>query len=284
MNGIEDSALLTHIINETADQVSGENQKYAFKIFNNESPWPATKMIKRLVDRLPETDRTLHVATPNYDLLAEYAFTQANIPYTTGFCGGVVRKLDWSQAERQLTYAEKIPAGKSKLKSITRSHKHLRLYKVHGSLNTFIVNDRIVETDAWQKPPAGTMRLMITPGTSKYEKLHNYRDTLLLEYDKAVRSHNAFLFLGFGFNDNQLVNNAILEKLKNNGSPALIITRSANPRIEAVLKESKNVWLICKGPENDSTRIMNCSYPNELNLQNKQLWKFDTFTREIMGG
>ena len=192
--------------------------------------------------------------------------------------------MDWVQAERQMTYAEKIPAGRSKVTRITRFHKHLRLYKVHGSLNTYFYNNQVVETDSWAETPDHIMRLMITPGASKYEKLHNYRDALLGEYDKAVKSHSSFLFLGFGFNDNQLVNNAIYEKLKKEASPALIITRSSNPRIDSILKESKNTWLVCKHPGNDSTRIVNYMYQNCLDIEDQQLWKFDKFAQEIMGG
>lgn len=284
MNGIKDKSLLKFVIETTAEQVSIVNRKNTFEILNREKSWPATSMFKRLVDRLPETDRTLHVATPNYDLLAEYAFAQAAICYTTGFWGGIVRKLDWIQAERQMTYAEKVPSGRSKVTSITRLKKHIRLYKVHGSLNTFFFEDQLVETDAWTKAPENVERLMITPGTSKHEKLHDYRGALLGEYDKAVRGHSAFLFLGFGFNDTQLVNNAISEKLKQNASPALIITRSSNSRIESLLKDCKNTWLVCKHPENNSTRIFNKKYQDWLNLPDKELWKFDRFTTEIMGG
>ena len=71
-----------------------------------------------------------------------------------------------------------------------------------------------METDAWGRVPDGVDRLMIMPGGSKHEKLHDYRDVFLGEYDKAVRAHSAFLFLGFGFNDTQLIKNAISEKLK----------------------------------------------------------------------
>jgi hypothetical protein len=183
-----------------------------------------------------------------------------------------------------MTYAEKVQSGRSKVTSLTRQHKHIRLYKVHGSLNTFIFDNRVVETDAWDGVPDGVRRLMITPGTLKHEKLHDFRDALLGAYDRAVGAHGAFLFLGFGFNDTQLVNNAISEKLKNQSSPALIITRDSNPRIESLLKESKNTWLVCRHGENDSTRIFNGRYRDWLHLPDKEIWKFDRFTTEIMGG
>ncbi len=284
MNSIQDESLLKTVIRKTAEFVATVDVRHRTEVLNGTETWPAAGMFKRLVDRLPETDRTLHVATPNYDLLAEYAFTHARIPYTTGFWGGVVRKLDWHRAVRQMTYAEKTPAGRSKYKTVTRWHKHIRLYKVHGSLNTYIFNDQVVETDAWSSTPDGVERLLITPGTSKHEKLHEYRDALLKEFDDAVSNHNAFLFLGFGFNDTQLINNAIGEKLKNMKSPALIITRDINARIEDLLKSSRDTWLVCKSEKDNSTRIFNGGYTDPLYLSETEIWHFDTFTKEILGG
>ncbi len=284
MNGVEDKGLMRKVIETTAEHLSKVERENAFQIFSGEKTWPAIGIIKRLVERLPETDRTLHAATPNYDLLAEYALIRANIPYTTGFWGGVVRRLDWDRASRQMTYREKVRAGRSKVVWKTRYHKHLRLYKVHGSLNTFWFEDRVVETDAWRKAPENVERLMITPGTSKHEKLHRFRDDLLSEFDKAVRAHNAFLFLGFGFNDTQLVDNAIVEKLRRECSPALIVTRSCNERIEKLVRESTNAWLVCKQADDDSTRIFNGKYRDWLHLPGRELWKFDRFAEEIMGG
>ncbi len=283
MNAVQDMDLLNKIIEKTAKHVSNADQKNALGILNGDVLWPAINIFKRLVEKLPENNQPLHVATPNYDLLAEYAFTNAEIPYSTGFWGNILRKLDWVQAERQMTYAAEVVSGKKKQRT-TRYLKHIRLYKVHGSLNTYQFNNHVVETDIWQEPPYGANRLMITPGTSKHQKLHDYRDALLGEFDKAIKQSASFLFLGFGFNDTQLVNNAISEKLINQSSPAIIITRSTNARIEELVKSSKNAWLICKNDKDNSTRIFNSQYENWLKLQDKEIWQFDKFSTEIMGG
>jgi hypothetical protein len=107
----------------------------------------------------------------------------------------------------------------------------------------------------------------------------------LSEYDNAVRDHNAFLFLGFGFNDTHLVNSEIKKKLTSQNSPALIITQDCNNRITELLEASENAWLVCKHNEsgNDSTRIYNKMFRDWLYVDNKELWRFDKFT-EILGG
>ena len=64
----------------TGDFVSSLDYEYSQKIQNGDKRWPASSLFKKLVNGLPGTDRELHVATPNYDMLAEYAFTHAGIP------------------------------------------------------------------------------------------------------------------------------------------------------------------------------------------------------------
>jgi len=237
---------------------------------------------KKLVDKTPGTDRELHAATPNYDILAEYAFEKGDIPYINGFHGGVIRHLDWEQSRRSITYGEKTATGK-RVKTVTRELRHVRLYKVHGSLNWFLMNDDLIENNSWlyTTPPDGTERLIVTPGLSKYEKLHQNRKELLGKYDNAVEKHNFFLFLGFGFNDNQLLNSAFLKKLKGQKCNGLIITKETNNKIDSLLDEADNLWLVCQ--EKTDTIIKNKKYPAPLILENEELWKVDVFTRKILG-
>ena len=282
MDGIKDHDLLNIVLKETALCVSNAEQKHALNVLQGSTRWPAIEIVNQLTNKFD----ILHIATPNYDLLAEYAFTHAEILYTTGFWGGVIRILDWGQAVRQMTYAENVSTSKTRMRKVTRFKKHIRLYKVHGSLNTYVLNGQVIETDAWHNNPNDVERLIITPGMAKHEKLHKYRDILLKKYDSAVAEHTAFLFLGFGFNDNQLVMNAINPKLVNHDCPALIITRDSNPQIERLLRRAKNTWLVCKNQHDgdDATRIFNTEYKNWLTLPDKRLWQFDAFATEIMGG
>ena len=126
---------------------------------------------------------------------------------------------------------------------------------------------------------------MITPGIQKHVKLHEYRDVLLKEYDEAIKKHNAFLFIGFGFNDDQLVNHLFMTKLTNNECPTLIITRDINEKIEKLLSQNRNLWLICKQTDGDenSTLICNSAYSDNLYLDGKQLWDTGKFAKEILG-
>lgn len=283
MDSINEKELLKIIIDKTAELVASIDKKHMVNILKGDTEWTALSILKPIVDKLPESDRVLHVATPNYDMLAEYAFSYAEIPYNTGFWGSVIKILDWKQSERQMSYKEIVPSGRNKTQSITCFKKHIKLYKVHGSLNTFNFNNKIIETEIWRNTIPNVERIMITPGSLKYEKLHNFRSELLSGFDASLQEHRAFLFLGFGFNDTQLVNNIIYDKLKNQDSHALIITRDLNERIEKLLNKSKNTWIVCKKEDDDMTRIFNSRYSNWLYLNDKELWKFDKFAKEILG-
>lgn len=283
MNSVKDDGLINEIVIITGDFVSRLDYECSQKILDGNKNWPASSLFKKLVDKLPGTDRELHVATPNYDMLAEYAFSKVEIPYINGFYGGVVRRLDWEQSRRSITYVDKVPNGK-KIKPITREKKHIALYKVHGSLNLFLTNDTLIENNAllYIPTPKGTERLIITPGLFKYEKMHRFRKELLGRFDDAVEKHSFFLFLGFGFNDKQLITSAILDKLKNRECNGLIITKDTNGRIDELLNEAENLWLICQSES--GTLIKNKRYSNPLLLQNEELWEVDIFTKKILGG
>ena len=284
MNSVNDDDLIAKIVNITGDFVSKLDYGHSQKILNGNESWPASTLFKKLVDGLPGTDRELHVATPNYDMLAEYAFSKAEIPYINGFYGGVVRYLDWKQSRSSITYSMKVLRGKT-FKPFTKEKKHIALYKVHGSLNLFSRNDNLIENNAllYMPTPEGTERLIITPGISKNEKLHQFRKELLGKFDDAIEKHNLFLFLGFGFNDKQLNTHAILSKLKNQKCNGLIITKETNDRIEKLLGEAENLWLICCHSDS-GTHIKNKKYSAPLFLKNEELWKVDIFTKIILGG
>jgi hypothetical protein len=285
MNYVQDDSLERIIVQSTAELLISLDKTYALKIMDGSCLWPAISLFQKLVDGLQGGDRTLHVATPNYDMLAEYAFEASNIPYVTGFVGGICRRLDWISAGQVVTCVEKTVQGK-KVSNTQKPIKHLRLYKVHGSLNTFILKDTIVENNLWvYNPPDSVERSMITPGTTKYKKLHKHRPELLGQYDKAIEKHNAFLFVGFGFNDNQLITGAIKNKLKEQKCQALIITRDCNERIKGLMNDCENVWLVCKHPDknNQGTGIFNKRYDRPY-CNDRKLWDPMEFTKKILGG
>ncbi len=283
MDFIKDDELTTRIVELTANFVAQHDNSYAHHLLSGSRVWPAGMLIKKLVDTLPQSDKQLHIATPNYDLLAEYTFVRHKIPYITGFFGGFLRRYDWSESRKTVQSVQRA-FGKTRQQPKIVECNHVRLHKPHGSLNTFEMDSQLIECDGWiLNKPEGVTRAMITPGTAKYQRLHKDR-AQLAEYDKAVVNHTSFLFLGFGFNDSQLVNNTFRQKLEQDQCSALVITRDSNSRIEEWLSKCPNMWIICKQADNDNARIFNSKFQNWLHIDERELWRFDAFTNEFLGG
>lgn len=285
LGGVSDQALLRIVTEITGSFMARTDNEFAHLIAQGCAEWPATRLLKRLVDTLPEGDPILHTLTPNYDMLLEYACDYEGIPYANGFWGGVERKTDWAVVDCSMRSQQRVLHGR-KFRTLCKYRKHIRIYKVHGSLNYFFHRNAVIENNAWMwNPPAFAERVMITPGLSKYQMLQHYRQELLQSADKAIDKETHFLFVGYGFNDSHL-EEYIRRKLVSQACNGLIVTRDSNPRIEALLDKADNLWLVCKSQESGSedTRIFNRRYSNWLNLPGRRLWDVREFTNQILGG
>jgi hypothetical protein len=285
MDHATDVRLVRKISIITSDYLSKLDGSMSHRIASDKSQWPAINMVSRLVESLPNSDPILHVITPNYDLLFEYACDKARILYTSGLYGGVIKRRDWQATSCALKEQSRSFVGKKAVNSC-KYKKHIRLYKVHGSLNYFFYQDELVENNTWIcSPPSYADRVIITPGLSKYQFLHKFRQELLQPADKEIEKSSRFLFMGYGFNDNHL-EEYITRKLITQACQGLIITRDTNPRIEAVLAKASNLWLICRSDRSDipGSRIFNNKFSDWLYVRNDNLWVVNEFNSKILGG
>ena len=285
LDNVTNLTLLQKITCATGSFISSADREFALKIVTGEVAWPAVGFFSRLVNTLPEGDPVLHVLTTNYDTLFEHACDAVGMIYTCGFFGGLVRRMDWSTVQRSLLVPQQVYFGR-RMKVNYKPRKHIRLYKVHGSLNFFVSRNILIENNAWMwDAPTFSTRLIITPGISKYQILQDHRQELLNSADEAIDGSNLFFFLGYGFNDSHL-ETYIKHKLITQACRGLIVTRDSNAQIEALLHQADNLWLVCKMQEDgvDGTRIFNKKYAGWLKLPTKMYWDITTFTTEILGG
>lgn len=260
------------------------------KILEEDKDLPLGLFLQKLVDRLPEYNSVLDIVTPNYDLLIEHTCDKLKIPYITGFWGGITKHENWEEAERQMAYNTYIPRGRKKIK-VERKKKHIRLYKVHGSLNWFNKGEEKFEDNSLAydelKDSSPIERLIITPGDSKYQKA--FRETFdpIAKANDAVKGGGAFIFIGYGFNDDH-IQKKIKEEITANKKTGIIITKELTANAEILLEQSDNLWAVYHdskkhGKENENnTLIYNKTYKSPLKI-NRALWKIDHFTREVLG-
>lgn len=284
LNHVSDDQLLNAVTGATARFVAAVDREYSFLIAGGKKTWPASRLIDRLVRTLPEGDPILHVVTPNYDLLFEYACDAAGVPYTSGFCGGVERTADWVALDRCHVIRETV-CHRGRLSAVYKHRKHVRLHKMHGSLDFFFHRGRLVENHAWMwDPPDFAQRVIVTPGLSKYETLQTYRQELLKAADAAIERASHFLFLGYGFNDKHL-EEYIARKLVAQSCRGLIVTRDSNPRIEALLGKASKLWLVCRAQQGATkgTRVCNLSTATDIFIPGHDLWHVTEFTTTFLG-
>ena len=155
---------------------------------------------------------------------------------------------------------------------------------MHGSLNLFDYDNRVVENNTWiWNPPEVLKRVLVTPGLSKYQSALMYRKDLLSTADLEIENASSFLFLGYGFNDPHL-DSSIKKKIGNGDCKCLVITRDVNPRINELINVSSSVWVITKGNTLNDTTIYNSQYSEPLELKDVRLWDFLEFTSDVLGG
>ena len=283
LNFVSDPELLNEIITITGEFIAEIDRKYAYDIANDLVRWPAIGVIKKIYDALPESTPALHILTPNYDMLFEYMCEREGILYTNGFIGGITKTVNWEAISLAILQKKMVVNGK-RVRETYSPKKHCILYKVHGSLNYFFHHDVIIENNSWSWfPPEFAERVLITPGLAKYQSLQRYRQELIQKPDIAIENASSFLFLGYGFNDSHL-EEYIKRKLVNQSSPGLIVTRDSNSRIENIVNNSSNVWLVCK-PEGKQrgTRIHNSQFTSDLIIEEHDIWDVRNFAARIFG-
>lgn len=283
LNAAASEELRDWILRITCDSVVALDQRYAADICLGRKSWPAMAIVKKVFKGLSSTDKyTLEVITTNYDLLFEYACAANKIPCVDGYCGGVLRHRDWNATLQSLKHKVQKVAGKKKVEEFV-VRKHVQLYKVHGSLNWFMVGGDVVENDMWiDKSDIGVDRVMITPGLAKYKKMQDFRNELQSDTDMAVNRARNFLFLGYGMNDAH-IERYIVKRIKDESLPALIITREWNSRIDDLARKNSCVTVVC-GMANpaDGTRVFSPRYKDWQEIPGMCLWDFSEFAKQIM--
>ncbi len=282
LNHVSSEELLSRVRVATARHLVEKDHEFSWKLISGELEWPAARLISRLVESLPEGNPVLHVLTPNYDLLFEHSMDHLRIPFTNGFHGGITRCLDWPRAALQHTTLTSAGSGQRGA-TVAKQQKHLRLYKVHGSLSYFYHNNQLVENYSWAwNPPPFAERVMITPGQSKFEVLQSFRRELQSPVDQEIAGASRFLFMGYGFNDAHL-ETYIRRKLVTQQSHALILTKDANPRIDILAADARRVWVITALSDGSSgCQIRNAAYLTPIDIPDVDLWRADVFANAIL--
>lgn len=228
---------------------------------------PLSRLYRHLFD---STHNSIHVVTPNYDRLAEYAADAADVSTFTGFNYGYLQ----SRARHANT---RIVVNRRETRTVS-------VWKVHGSLDWFQdTANQIIGVRSALGIPAGYTPLMITPGIDKYRLTHGepFR-TILGCSDNALENARAYFCVGYGFNDEH-VQTKLIERCDQDSVPLVVITKELTTTAKSFLRggRCRRYLAIEEGPA--GARGYMHDSPAGFDL-GQPLWRLDQFLDHVIGG
>ena len=285
-------SLQNEIARHTAAFVARKDTALRDDVLTGKKTWVGEPLLKQLMRGLSPTWPRLPVVTPNYDMLIEYACSKANIPYITGYHGGIIRRQNWPKARERLCRINPVTMGGKRRDTITPI-SCVEIMKVHGSINLFRCNSdgAFVESDVWTVDcPADYTPVIAPPGAAKTQEALNFHDRLFGEALKAIDKAIAFFVIGYGFGDDH-IHQKILERVRNHQCPLVVLTLDPSEELDKLVTEGKDVWVITgiKNQANGETDRSGTRFANsreELSgeFDGITLWQSDVFTKQILGG
>lgn len=229
---------------------------------------PLSRLFKHLSS---STHRTVHVVTPNYDRLAEYAADAADYSTFTGFTQGHVQTR---------TKLEESRGGVAARRDQPRT---VCVWKVHGSLDWFQGGSQIVGVRSAAATPAGFTPLMITPGIDKYRLTHGepFRSIFACA-DKALEEARAYFCVGYGFNDEH-VQTKLVERCEHDAVPLLVITKELTPTAKAFLKGGRCRRYLALEDGGGGSRAYTHDQPDGFDIPGEAIWSLDKFLDMTIG-
>ncbi|MRX63872.1 SIR2 family protein [Maribacter luteus] len=273
LNVVKSDFLLESIIVETGKHVAKVNYQNISKISIGEIPIIA--LFERLKNALSYTNPIIDIITPNYDLIIENALSHCDIDYNDGFYGGMQKRFDWAESEQLFNRLEN--DSKSR-KVYSKIKPHVRLHKVHGSLNYFVKNENVYRNDSlsYFESINDYERFIITPGETKHKRIvenrHFYR-----EMDNAIDKAQTYLFVGYGFNDID-IDKKIWQNINQVSRRAIIVTKDLIGNAKKIISENPEIIAISDNYNGGAI----ISYKGIEIEHDKPIWQIDEFANEIL--
>ncbi len=285
-------SLQNEIARHTAFFVSKKDAALRDDVLIGKKRWVGEPLLRQLMQGLSPTWPRLPVVTPNYDMLIEYACSNARRPYITGYHGGIMRRYDWSITRERLYRLNPVAMG-VKRRDIITPIACVELFKVHGSINLFRCNlDRtFIENDVWTAAyPTDYTPVIAPPGVTKTQVTLNFHDRLFSEALRAIDKATAFFVIGYGFKDEH-IHQKILERVRYQECPLIVLTLDPSTELTPLPAIGKDVWVIT-GIQNqangktdqEGTRFANSNDELSGDFDGVRLWQSDVFSEQILGG
>jgi hypothetical protein len=118
--------------------------------------------------------------------------------------------------------------------------------------------------------------VIVTPGNEKYRETHsNPFRTVMTAADKALRSAQSYLCIGYGFNDDH-IQELIINENRTKKKPVVIITKEITESINRLFLQCANSNFLCI-VSNGKTGTMVYFSKDEYEEFSEQYWRPENF-------
>ena len=221
------------------------------------------------ITRFNLANNYINIITTNYDRLIEYACECNNIRVDTLFVGQFMSYF--SPEESKYTFCK----GINNRRKRPIYSPHIRLFKPHGSLSWYKINENIYSIPQHN----GNDCLIITPGSNKYEKGYNCPfDTHREKANKAIDEATKYVIIGYGFNDSHLEQHLIVQ-LKQ--KPSLVLTYSLTENAKKILAQSEKMMAITYDKVDSKSGSRITTYNENYFIPDINLWDIQELVKEL---
>lgn len=253
------------IINVTWEMINKLDSDLFSKFLENYEDY-ILEGLPYLFDKILQSHpRNINVVTPNYDRIVEYSADIVGAKVWTGFEGEYIKTFD----DNDFRTNEK------------SSDKTITLCKVHGSLDWFKTdaNHQLISIPNSRRIVKGFDPVIVTPGLNKYQMTHNepFR-TIIQTSDTILDAANAYLCVGYGFNDDHL-QPKLLKQIQRNNKPIIVVTKTLSDKGKEVIKKTDK-HIVFEEENEGYTRI---TYKNETYIEKGKYWQLNDFVNLWLG-
>lgn len=255
------ATLVRKIVELTWKTITADDLVLLQRAATGEEPFPLSDLVRGL---FKSTNNTIHIVTPNYDRVAEYAADIADYVHATGFVPGFIRRREGADiiTIRKGSYAARV----------------VRIWKVHGSLDWFEdTKGKITCLPLADTLPPGFSPLIVTPGVSKYERTHDEPFRSAIQgADSALGAANAVLCIGYGFRDRH-IQPKLIERCRQRNVPIVVLARTLTAEAKDFLITNGGTAFLAMEDCAEGTRVFTNELPEGGVIEGRKLWSFDNF-------
>jgi len=258
--------LTSFVVELTWDYLAPYDYDVFKKAISNRNIFPLTELFNYLLN---STKKEIDVVTTNYDRLAEYAADVANISHYTGFHYGNIR-------QRANHKKPRILIGKEPRRTVN-------VWKVHGSLDWFRDSDGVVlGLPVSNTRPSGVRPVIVTPGIEKYRRTHEEPFVSIKKNaDEALRNADAYLCIGYGFNDDHL-HPILFERCRENDVPLILLTKTVSKKAKDFLESGNCCDYLAIEEAGSGCRIYSNDYPGGEEIAGERMWELGEFLKLVI--